>query len=841
MRRLRRILGFAGALFVFLVIFIIVPLVVLAAPGNSVEGITAAVYSQGGDISFRSAATTDGQITGKLRLEGREQAAGTVATIIEYGRNTVVTADGSFTFTDLPVGSYTLVAKAPGYLQAGAVVAITPAAQDVHLNDQILRAGDINGDNLVSLPDLVLLASAYRAARGDVDYDSRADFDANGRVDLVDLSLLAGNYRRQGFIPGPGIVPGNPGEGSLPPAPGNGEKRGNGRLSFTAQPSGLHLAFSPVAEGIAGPVVYYWDFGDGYTSREGKTDHYYRRPGSYQVTLMATDASGVTLKSQQNLVVTPGVIKSVRFPALVPQGMSLPVEVSLDGQQTATVTMGPATLQGRGPALKGEMATTSLTPGENMLVIQAGGETWEGIVKVVDAELAPLEKSLRELEATSVDELHLIANDAGRAAVVEPAVEKLQEAVKGEVAKITGPLAQELVDRFLPGGTEGVTHDLAQYAAEHVALLENILKGKVAGINPDSLGDTLDKTVEAAVDSLDRTAVNGMVEALSGKSREEAELWLAQNVVGPVLFNLFCRSEEEAIKERTDALRESLLLGKGRATSPKDAEAILQEGQELLRQADRSVLFRLGGIMAPTLPYLEEAQDSALHPGGLFFGIGPGELNPAWIVKTIMADANALMTIPAELNWIEATPDPARPREQVLPAVVAALVEAARVYMQVAEGVKEFSPYVIGGGLVVATDLLSAEVNERHELILKTALGGRPLTVLKAPGEVAATPPPAVELSLGIDQQVVRPGEPVKVVARVGTPGGTPAGPLFLFLMDPGANILEVRAVSLNGRDPVEERYKLDLQKGGSHNIYAYLANNAGILAETRAGVMVKA
>lgn len=833
MRRLRRILGFAGSLFVFLVIFIIVPFVVLAAPGNSVEGITAAVYSQGGDISFRSAATTDGKITGKLRLEGREQAAGTVATIIEYGRNTVVAADGSFTFTGLPVGSYTLVAKAPGYLQAGTVVAITPAAQDVHLNDQILLAGDINGDNLVSLPDLVVLASAYRAARGDTDYDSRADFDANGRVDLVDLSLLAGNYRRQGFITGQGVLSGNPSEGTLP--------AGNGKLSFTTQPSGLHLAFSPVVEGIAGPVVYYWDFGDGCTSREGKTDHYYRRPGSYQVTLMVTDASGVTLKSQQNLVVTPEVIKSVRFPALVPQGMSLPVEVSLDGQQTATVTMGPATLQGRGPALKGEMATTSLTPGENMLVIQAGGETWEGIVKVVGAELAPLEKSLRELEAAAVDELHLIANDAGRAAVVEPAVQKLQEAVKGEVAKLTGPLAQELVDRFLSGGTEGVTHDLAQYAAEHVALLENILKGKVAGINPDSLGDTLDKTVEAAVDSLDRTAVNGIVEALSGKSREEAELWLAQNVVGPVLFNLFCRGEEDAIKERTDALRESLLLGKGRVTSLKDAEAILQEGQELLHQADKSVLYCLGGIMAPTFPYLEEAQDSALHPGGLLFGIGPGELNPAWIVKTLMADANALMTIPAELNWIEATPDPARPREQVLPAVVAALVEAARVYMQVAEGVKEFSPYVIGGGLVVATDLLSAEVNERHELVLKTALEGRPLTVLKASGEAAATPLPAVVLSLGIDQQVVRSGEHVKVVARVGTPVGKPPGPLFLFLMDPEANILEVRTVSLNGRDTTEEHYDLDLSSGGSHNIYAYLADNAGILAETRAGVMVKA
>jgi hypothetical protein len=54
--------------------------------------------------------------------------------------------------------------------------------------------GDINGNGAVDLTDLYLLAQAYNSKIGDPNYNPEADFDLNGKVNLVDLVTLATNY-----------------------------------------------------------------------------------------------------------------------------------------------------------------------------------------------------------------------------------------------------------------------------------------------------------------------------------------------------------------------------------------------------------------------------------------------------------------------------------------------------------------------------------------------------------------------------------------------------------------------------------------------------------------------
>lgn len=56
--------------------------------------------------------------------------------------------------------------------------------------------GDIDGDGLVALSDLVLLARAYGAEPDDPAWDWRCDLDGDLKIGLSDLVLLARNYGR---------------------------------------------------------------------------------------------------------------------------------------------------------------------------------------------------------------------------------------------------------------------------------------------------------------------------------------------------------------------------------------------------------------------------------------------------------------------------------------------------------------------------------------------------------------------------------------------------------------------------------------------------------------------
>jgi uncharacterized protein YvpB len=56
--------------------------------------------------------------------------------------------------------------------------------------------GDVNHDGKVNLPDLVILAIAYGSKPGDPNWNPNADIDGNGVVGLSDVVILAQHYRQ---------------------------------------------------------------------------------------------------------------------------------------------------------------------------------------------------------------------------------------------------------------------------------------------------------------------------------------------------------------------------------------------------------------------------------------------------------------------------------------------------------------------------------------------------------------------------------------------------------------------------------------------------------------------
>jgi hypothetical protein len=56
--------------------------------------------------------------------------------------------------------------------------------------------GDLNGDCLVDILDIMLVASHWNTAAGDPTYDARCDLNGDARVDIVDIMMVAAQWNQ---------------------------------------------------------------------------------------------------------------------------------------------------------------------------------------------------------------------------------------------------------------------------------------------------------------------------------------------------------------------------------------------------------------------------------------------------------------------------------------------------------------------------------------------------------------------------------------------------------------------------------------------------------------------
>jgi hypothetical protein len=105
-------------------------------------------------------------------------------------------ADGSFTLTNVPAGTYTLGVKGSKWLRRD--VAVSTAGGSVTGLNIALLGGDANGDNQVTALDLLAVKRAYNTVLGAPNYNAAADFNCDGQVTALDLLIVKLNYNKTG-------------------------------------------------------------------------------------------------------------------------------------------------------------------------------------------------------------------------------------------------------------------------------------------------------------------------------------------------------------------------------------------------------------------------------------------------------------------------------------------------------------------------------------------------------------------------------------------------------------------------------------------------------------------
>jgi len=142
------------------------------------------------NLDITSSSTQQGIFAGQV-------IAGKPVTITLYDTNNAVagtiTANTDGTFS-LPIsaGAYTAGASAPGYLRGQGAVTITGGSTTTFQTLNLL-AGDIDGNDVVDQFDALTIGINYN---GTVPVE--ADLNNDGTINVLDLEILAFNYRKTG-------------------------------------------------------------------------------------------------------------------------------------------------------------------------------------------------------------------------------------------------------------------------------------------------------------------------------------------------------------------------------------------------------------------------------------------------------------------------------------------------------------------------------------------------------------------------------------------------------------------------------------------------------------------
>lgn len=102
-------------------------------------------------------------------------------------------ADGTFNFS-APAGTYTITATASGFLSAQGSITLTNGTIRT-MATVSLPAGDIDGNSVIDQFDAMTIGMSYNTA-----IPPAADLNNDGTINVLDLELLAANYRKAGAV-----------------------------------------------------------------------------------------------------------------------------------------------------------------------------------------------------------------------------------------------------------------------------------------------------------------------------------------------------------------------------------------------------------------------------------------------------------------------------------------------------------------------------------------------------------------------------------------------------------------------------------------------------------------
>jgi hypothetical protein len=163
-----------------------------ATPTNTPEVSPTPTFTNTPEVSPTPTSTTQpATLTGKV-------VAGKPVTVSLYTGETLVTSvtagtDGTFSLT-APAGTYTVRATASGFLGAEGAVTLTTGETSTK-PEVTLVAGDIVNNNVIDEFDALTIGMSYNTAD-----PAAADLNNDGIINVLDLELLARNYRQIGPI-----------------------------------------------------------------------------------------------------------------------------------------------------------------------------------------------------------------------------------------------------------------------------------------------------------------------------------------------------------------------------------------------------------------------------------------------------------------------------------------------------------------------------------------------------------------------------------------------------------------------------------------------------------------
>lgn len=105
----------------------------------------------------------------------------------------VANPDGTFSL-QVPAGTYTIIASADGFLNAQGFLTITNGGI-VTKSTINLPAGDIDGNSVIDQFDALTIGMNYSGS-----LPAAADLNSDGMINVLDLELLAANYRLSGAL-----------------------------------------------------------------------------------------------------------------------------------------------------------------------------------------------------------------------------------------------------------------------------------------------------------------------------------------------------------------------------------------------------------------------------------------------------------------------------------------------------------------------------------------------------------------------------------------------------------------------------------------------------------------
>jgi alpha-tubulin suppressor-like RCC1 family protein len=170
----------------------------VVGPGGAgaLSGVTAIAAGGGFSLALLPETPT---VSGAVTLQGSVNEAQSITFQIQSTadlssittQTVTLSTSGAYTLS-VPAGTYNIAAKGSSWLEA--VVLNVNATSSVSGVDFTLIPGDLNGDNQISLADLLLLLKAYGSTPNSSNWNPAADLNCDGQVSLTDLLLLLKNY-----------------------------------------------------------------------------------------------------------------------------------------------------------------------------------------------------------------------------------------------------------------------------------------------------------------------------------------------------------------------------------------------------------------------------------------------------------------------------------------------------------------------------------------------------------------------------------------------------------------------------------------------------------------------